>query len=95
MKTQHSNAPWTFSKPHGMAHYNIKSGQMCIANVFGFVGSVTLMDKDGEGDGNARLIASAPELLAALEHAQDLLKAFGSPIPETIRAAIAKAKGEA
>jgi hypothetical protein len=52
---------------------------------------------------NAALIAAAPELLAALEHAakiingewgHDLSEGSMSGVPQDIRAAIAKAKGE-
>lgn len=56
------------------------------------------------GEANARLIAAAPELLAALEKAYetDLAEARfegydfeGSPLGTMMRAAIAKARGEA
>lgn len=51
---------------------------------------------DHENEANARLIAAAPELLEALEALQPYVLHLpdGAPIKETIRAAIAKAKGE-
>lgn len=56
--------------------------------------------KDGESDANARLIAAAPELLAACQHALEDLQTLDAAdskvcgiLPE-LRAAIAKATGD-
>lgn len=50
-----------------------------------------------EADANARLIAAAPEMLDALEQAQEWLSKWGSAEPQlaVIEAAIAKATGGA
>ena len=52
-------------------------------------------DKDGEEAANARLIAAAPELLEALQQAEEWLTGWASAEPylSVIRAAIAKATG--
>jgi len=51
------------------------------------------VDKNVEGD--ARLIAAAPELLEALENSLAIITSFGdADIIKQVRAAIAKAKGE-
>jgi hypothetical protein len=59
---------------------------------------------EGEPDANARLIAAAPDLLAALEKVTGSLRPLGASMTkieyyrqmdwEVARAAIAKAKGE-
>lgn len=103
MNTKHTPGPWKASKPYGLAHWNISVGQLCLANVPNFIGSAVTMEHDGEGESNARLIASAPELLAALKNAGNVLAGLAtgdlkeiradSPALAQIRAAIAKAEG--
>ena len=61
--------------------------------------SVMVEEKDGDWvwyEDAERLIAAAPELLEALEALQPYVLHLpdGAPIKETIRAVIAKAKGE-
>lgn len=54
-------------------------------------------EPDGEAEANARLIASAPDLLAALKDLETELKAQGiewTTKRENARAAIAKAEGD-
>lgn len=66
------------------------------------MGSPALMNRDGEGEANATLIASTPELLAALETATRLLELLNSPGRNDLielavfkaRSAIRKAKGQ-
>lgn len=54
--------------------------------------------RDGEAAANARLIAAAPDLLAACEHVRDTIREFLPTVMSedltAIEAAIAKAKGE-
>jgi len=93
MKTQHTPGPWSVKKASPQAGIIIAPNRsLGIAEVFG----------GGETDiSNARLIASAPELLSALEFlladyiAIDGEELTGSAVPvEKARVAIAKAKGE-
>jgi hypothetical protein len=83
MNTEHTAGPWTVSKPSGN-YIDTPAGHSVAALTY----SATLAD--------ARLIAAAPELLAALE---DLVKAnYGQPYGVTVpaldnaRAVIAKAR---
>ena len=47
-----------------------------------------------ESEDNARLIAAAPDMLAALEGALKYVPYGDSPVVNSMRAAIAKAKGD-
>ncbi len=90
MSAKHTLGPW---------HIGMKPGPM----VYGGLGEQVADCRGcglGESRHNARLIAAAPEMLAALEgciHHNDAVKPQYK-IPESlerqIRAAIAKAKGE-
>ena len=63
--------------------------------------AITFHGKHGAHDayGNGRLIAAAPDLLAMLVDAHDIIDAIGQPetaeVAGRMRAVIAKAKGEA
>ena len=56
------------------------------------------VDEDDETEANACLIAAAPDLLAMLVEAHDIIDAIGQPetaeVAARMRAVIAKAKGE-
>ncbi len=104
MKNQHTPGPWAADKfsrgdDYTPTNCRVTSGKKEIACAF--YGAT-----DGEREANARLIAAAPELLAALE---GLLDAYAPRAGETAknngeeslhcsvreaRAAIAKAKGQ-
>jgi hypothetical protein len=70
--------------------------------VYGMIGSPTLMDRVSEPEANARLIAAAPDLLAALErmlNAHDADEEHGiltgnTAAADQARTAIALAKGQ-
>lgn len=62
------------------------------------VNSTCVVDKDGtehdHGEANARLIAAAPDLLAALKEAQSRLREKGMlGVDDAVSAVIAKAEG--
>jgi len=87
------------------AKANIRSGQTSIATVYRNLGSSATMEATGQGDANARLIASAPEMLEALENLLESYSAYvdvdevtnadiANPV-DAARAALRKAKGEA
>jgi len=97
MMMKHTQGPWAVS--------NYYAGKASISGKDwgGFATVVTRLDGDEndsvEGLANARLIAAAPDLLAALEDMLNLTLdeddiAVSSRIAKA-RAAIAKAKGEA
>lgn len=99
--TEFTPGPWQL-KQHDHNHWAIQdSGVKVIANL---ISNAPYQPNTIELPANARLIAAAPDLLAALE---DALRPFseptrnpgGNPIGEpdwckTARAAIAKARGE-
>ena len=92
MQTQHTPGPWRYCKENGSP----TSGCHMIAGATpGYLAEV----RDcGSGDvgANARLIAAAPELLAALVEAVDLIETISPMEGDTLRrarAAIAKAVG--
>lgn len=91
----HTPGPWTIlpNTPHFVRAMHPAEGMQPVATVYHF---------DGELSANARLIASAPELLEALEAVLPDLEhyvATHGPGPDkrlaAARAAIAKAKGGA
>ena len=90
---QHTRGPW-FCKPQGEAdewYITDETGHW----IFGFRqnGEMLLSEQDA----NAKLIASAPDLLMALRNAVYGLRANGlgeHPITEQALAAIAKAEGQ-
>lgn len=93
MKTTHTPGPWKVSS---LAPLNIcKDNGTLIADCCNAWQSF-----DGEREANARLIAAAPDLLAALETLANIAAVFPNELHEKhqdiidARAAIAKAKGE-
>ena len=107
MKTQHTSGPWTHEGLGDITGIENDLANGCVGKFD--VASVYLRIVPGKTEANARLIASAPDLLAALKDlAQSIVwKEFGEyrgfteemPLPiitavENARAAIAKATGE-
>jgi hypothetical protein len=92
----HTPGPWKFDAESGEVFHD--DGDVCplVATVNEEGTSAEQFFADGD------LIAAAPELLAALEHARNLIadcQRLGCPagpvaIPSDINAAIARAKGE-
>mgnify|MGYP007112880801 CR=1 FL=1 len=98
----HTPGPWTIlpNTPHFVRAMHPAEGMQPVATVYHF---------DGELAANARLIAAAPELLAALAGCADALREAGKDFAQanklaarpnlyelherSARAAIAKAKG--
>ena len=99
-RVTHTPGQWEASKGEGLAHWNISGDGQCLANVFDFIGSPTLYDRVGQGEANAHLIASAPDLLAALESLTQLGTDDNGAIIvgprgwELAQAAIRRARGE-
>lgn len=93
----HTPGPWVIGRSgHGRPYQVETAGGLCITKWGGISRPAS-----AEGEANARLIAAAPELLAALD---DLLIAYCDPgnqgsdhdeKVEAARAAIAKARGTA
>ena len=101
--TDHTPGPWTYRRAlqpvDGEYDYAITAviaGEPdCIAEAFGRVN----LDIRLGAEANARLIAAAPDLLAALEASDNLVSLFVGPddaiantVREMARAAIARAK---
>lgn len=92
MKTQHTPGPWRYVRENGSP----STGQHMVAGARpGYLAEV----RDcGSGcvEANARLIAAAPELLAALVAAVELIETLSPNECDTLRharAAVAKAVG--
>jgi len=92
MKTEHTPGPWNFS--HGRissrAHQTSKDLRLTVIADLDMEN-----DSHGEQEANARLIAAAPELLEAMQHALDVMEIFkvgeGCGTQKAAREAIAKA----
>jgi len=70
---EHTPGPWTIQAINLSVHrvgfeYIVRDARNCALAEVGHIDSIT---DGGEGEANARLIAAAPELLAALEAAFD------------------------
>lgn len=96
---QHTPGPWAIctDKPEFAKTYDLAQDTDCPSEV---LATIRLYGNDETRWANARLIAAAPELLQALEHALERLEAsqptVGTATWEVIkeaRAAIAKANG--
>lgn len=89
--TTHTPAPWHVTRYNDL-QYSISNHED---------GYEEQYINDTEDDANARLIAAAPELLAALENIDDYFQCTGEIDPESVlygimqdaHAAMAKAKG--
>jgi len=98
-RAQHTPGPWTFSVGEGGDNLSIRAGDTAVVAGCGCCGSPWTDHK--RAGANARLIAAAPDMLAALKGIMadtcDLEPAYCADlVPETrdlIRAAIAKATG--
>lgn len=95
-QARHTPGPWTFDDNMGCRDIRGADGKP-IASTHGLA-------NDDEDQANARLIAAAPELLAALktalkcieycrEHHPDAQSGTGFPVEIELRAIIAKAEG--
>lgn len=94
-KAEHTPGPWKFEDEYVRVEIGEDKGEP-IADPYCRPTSET---NPGEMEANARLIASAPELLEALGSAVSMLEGLGmddggNPDMDALRAAIAKAKGE-
>jgi hypothetical protein len=93
MTTQHTPAPWSIEIDH---HNNAAEYIRASADGEMYDLASVLCDETGNATANARLIAAAPDLLAALEACLYRLDAHDNQsAPECLaaRAAIAKATG--
>lgn len=109
----HTPAPWTAVAAKNAddtltGYWHIQAGKVAIADVFGIAGydeetgEMYLTEKEIASD--ARIMAAAPELLAACKSAAKWLDTFAAHAPITfggeetvadiLRAAIAKAEGK-
>jgi hypothetical protein len=97
MNAKHTPGPWHLGK-EGYYFQSVRDQNEHIT------ADVNITRSDGEGGANARLIAAAPDLLAALEIAEGRLMcidaqkldtvARNDDVIDRIRAAIARARGE-
>lgn len=94
--SKHTPGPWVLRAEHWMP-------SVVIGESVWHAATITGRERPGERDANARLIAAAPDLLAALKEMLDKgegCAACGSGAPgcgcryERARAAISKAEGE-
>ena len=108
--TQHTPGPWAIGRD-GYNPDKIYADQDTVAAVFGLplhstIGDVRGDNRWAQGLANARLIAAAPDLLAALQRVVDRathakpdscgqeMRAIRAALVDEARAAIAKATGQ-
>ena len=94
--SEHTPGPWRAYLLADSTSWFVNSGPSTQRNEV----EIQLPAHWASAEANARLIAAAPDMLAALERALDCLTtespfASGSPLDGEIRAAIAKARGKA
>ncbi len=102
MKTNHTPGPWKVDEAR-TGPYGDYDSSIIARDGLTYIGTITGDDRHGTADqydaavpaqeahANARLIAAAPELLAALKH---LIRDGGPGDFPTAEAAIAKAEGK-
>ena len=96
MKTQHTHGPWSrLDRPENSLEdarilTHITNGSHIICTL-----GTSCTDGSPNHLANARLIAAAPEMLDALQAVADFFSERDGLLPDQVRAAIAKAKGEA
>ena len=99
---KHTSGPWRVHAEHGRARRLVMAGERCVAVV-----RPTHQERAGQGRANARLIAAAPELAAALDVALEFVAFCWRDVSlneyaeeqrdeaeRVIMAALAKARGE-
>lgn len=94
MSAKHTPGPWRYSGPNSGEIFGWMGQKQDIPLVIAKVGGYW----DGEQEANARLIAAAPDLLEAVEHALRLLDKPRNSVDEeevcvVLRAAKSKATG--
>jgi len=88
MTAKHTPGPWHLGK-EGYYFQSVRDQNEHIT------ADVNITRSDGEGGANARLIAAAPDLLAALDEMVSKIDADKLPVSCSLaRAAIARARGE-
>jgi len=100
VNSQHTPGPW-IEQGSGTVAHPVSGGVITTTRIETTLGNIEIIDETNEQAANALLIASAPELLNALEL---MVNEFKLPFLEVLvthhvlvkaRAAIRKAKGEA
>jgi len=99
MTTQHTPGPWAISAAmYGVGNLKVHGVEFTRDGITQPIANCGWDDK-GEAEANARLIAAAPDLLAALRLCERALEERDAEAEEhaakAARAAIAKAKGAA
>lgn len=84
-KSQHTSAPWEYTQDHKF-RISAKGRTRLIASCsFGLNYNETGDIMPAEAEANARLIAAAPELLAALEAINMWMKGYGTKTQSEIQ----------
>ena len=95
--SKHTPGPWRTGKGAGSRYTVYDKFSQRVGDFF--EGVMATQRSDEECAANARLGAAAPDLLATLVDAHDIIDAIGQPetaeVAARMRATIAKAKGEA
>jgi len=102
ISNQHTPGPWII-QGEGILLHPVTKAQLLTTRIETSLGTFEILDETNEPDGNARLIAAAPELLSALQevdkscpwgHADELADAAFGRLKRVARAAIAKATNQ-
>ena len=92
--SKHTPGPWLVeTAPHGA--FDIIKDPNDLGRYMVIAGRGSHEVRADEMHANARLMAAAPDLLAALKTAEAILYAHDKPVDPAITAAIAKAVGDA
>jgi hypothetical protein len=97
---QHTPGPWEVEHPFDEPGVYVGAPSTALVCKLYPVDGRWVGDKREDIDANARLIAAAPEMLAALEYALEAVDYYhehegASEMRKAVRAAIAKAEGRA
>ena len=108
MSAGHTPGPWTYESDHTHRQFNIRMlghliGTRHICTVNDLPPHVLANRDQSTAEANARLIAAAPAMLAALDRAEAFISGFEDDDTQegvtemlaAIRAALANARGEA
>jgi hypothetical protein len=109
MTTKHTPGPWSI-QGNGTLLHPVTGRALTTTRIETSLGSFEVLDETNEPDGNIALICAAPQMLQALQDALAVLQTARKHFPKSIknsdtfnllnveansvRAAIAKAKGE-